>query len=453
MAISRPVLLVLLGVVLLGASAFAVSNARDTSDGSSVSSATTQQTSQQNGTQNGTLNADQALAAAFSGSGALDSGKIAASLDLNQAAANSQNLDFKLKLDGAFQNGAKNEMPLFAFKLKANTGGTTVTAGAVSVGDRAFLTQGNQAFRVPQALFTQFKQARRQIASFAPGSGATEPGILGLDPRSWLTNVKDEGEAQVDGVTTKHVSASVDAPKLVRDLLPLARQGGATVNLPSNLDEQIGKVVKKADVDIYVGQQDQILRRLGVALDLNLGQNSQFGQPRVRFDLNLTDVNKPQDITAPGKVSGGAPKAEAGAFSSALLGVGVLAVDPPPGLAAARKAGFRIGDVTSPAPITNNPRKVAAAVRRHQKVVILFRNPRGLDDQATSQSMHELRSQTKAKVFIDDIRSVDRFGPILEDVGVNQGPSIVIIDRRGNARLLEGFIDSRALAQEVADAR
>jgi hypothetical protein len=449
MAISRPVLLVLLGALLLGATAFAVQNARDASDSSSGSSATTHPVAQQNGT----LNADQAVGAAFSGSGALDSGKIAATLNLDQAAANSQDLDFKLKLDGAFQNGAKNEMPLFAFKLKANTGGTTVTAGAVSVGDRAFLTQGNQAFRVPQPLFTQFEQARRQIASYAGGSTASEPGVLGLDPRSWLTNVKDEGEAQVDGVTTTHVSATVDAPKLVRDLLPLARQGGASVNLPSNLDQQIGKVVKKADVDIYVGQQDQILRRLNVALALDLGQNSQFGQPRVSFDLNLTDVNKPQDITAPEKVTGGAPKAEAAAFSSAILGVGVLAVDPPAGLAAARKAGFRVGDVTSPAPITNNPRKVAAAVRRHQRVVILFRNPRGLDDQATSQSVSALRSQTKARVFTDDIRSVDRFGPILEDVGVNQAPSIVIIDRRGHARLIEGFIDSRALAQEVADTR
>ena len=344
-------------------------------------------------------------------------------------------------------------MPLFAFKLKANTGDATFSAGAVSVGDRAFLTQGNQAFRVPQPLFAQFKQARRQIASYAGGATASEPGVLGLDPRSWLTNVKDEGTAQVDGVTTKHVSATVDAQKLVKDLLPLARQGGASVNLPSNFDQQVGKVVKKAEVDVYVGQQDQILRRLNVALDLDLGQNSQFGQPRVRFDLNLTDVNKPQDITAPKKVSGGAPKAAAGAFSSAILGVGVLAVDPPAGLAAARKAGFRIGDVTSPAPITNNPRKVAAAVRKHQRVVILFRNPRGLDDQANTQSMRELRGQTKAKVFTDDIRSVDRFGPILEDVGVNQAPSIVIIDRRGNARLIEGYIDSRALAQEVADAR
>ena len=112
-----------------------------------------------------------------------------------------------------------------------------------------------------------------------------------------------------------------------------------------------------------------------------------------------------------------------------MLGVGVLAIDPPPGLAAARRAGFKIGDVTSPAPITNNPRKVARAIRNHQRVVILFQNPRGLDDQATAESVRALRAQTKAKVFTDDIRSVDRFGPIVQDVGVNQGPSIVIIDR------------------------
>jgi hypothetical protein len=450
MAISRPVLLALLGVVLLGASAFAVSNARDASDSSSGSAAPAQQVSQQNGT----LNADQALGSAFSGSGALDSGKIDATLSLTQPTGPGDG--FKLNLDGAFQNGAKGEMPLFAFKVNAKAAGTTVNAGAVSVGDRAFLTEGNRGFRIPQVLFEQLKDARTQIASFAPAANASEPGLLGLDPRSWLKDVKDEGETQVDGVTTKHVSASVDAPKLVRDLLPLARQGGAQAALPANLDKEIGKVVKQAEVDVYVGQQDQILRRLQVALDIDLtqvGAGDGGELTKVRFDLSLSDVNKPQDITAPKNVSGGAPKDEAATFSSAILGVGVLAVDPPPGLAAARQAGFRIGDVTSPAPITNNPRKVAAAVRRHQRVVIFFQNPRGLDDQATGQSVRSLRGQTKAKVFTDDIRSVDRYGPILEDVGVNQAPSIVVIDRRGNASLIEGFIDSRALAQEVADAR
>ncbi len=282
--------------------------------------------------------------------------------------------------------------------------------------------------------------------------------MLGLNPASWLTDVKNEGQEQIDGVTTNHVSASVDAPKLVRDLLPLARQGGASLNLPSNLDQQIGKVVQQADVDIYVGQDDRILRRLQVALDLDFNQaapnaGSDLGRAKIDFNFELSDVNKPQNIVAPEKVAAGAPGSETAGFSSAVLGVSVLAIDPPPGLAAARQAGFKIGDVTSPAPITNNPRKVARAISNHQRVVILFQNPRGLDDQATAEAVRAVRGQTKAKVFTDDIRSVDRFGPILQDVGVNQAPSIVIIDRRGKARLIEGFIDSRALAQEVADTR
>jgi hypothetical protein len=230
------------------------------------------------------------------------------------------------------------------------------------------------------------------------------------------------------------------------------------VNLPANLDEQIGKVVQQADVDVYVGRDDRILRRLEVALDLDFNQaagnsGGDIGRAKVDFSFELSDVNQPQNITAPGRVAAGAPGAAAAGFSSAVLGVGVLAIDPPPGLAAARQAGFRIGDVTSPAPVTNNPRKVARAVRENRRVVILFQNPRGLDDQATAEAVRALRGQTSAKVFTDDIRSVDRFGPIVEDVGVNQAPSIVISDRRGKARLIEGFIDTGALAQEVADAR
>ena len=190
-------------------------------------------------------------------------------------------------------------------------------------------------------------------------------------------------------MTTKHVSASVDAPKLVRDLLPLARQGGATVNLPVELrraDRQ-GRA-RRPRWTSTSGQEDRILRRLQVASTSTSPWPEQPGGARAQSTstCELSDVNKPQDITAPKKVAAAAPPTPRPAPSRApMLGVGVLAIDPPPGLAAARKAGFRIGDVTSPAPITNNPRKVAAAVRKHQKVVILFRNPRGLDDQANTE--------------------------------------------------------------------
>jgi hypothetical protein len=446
MSISRPALLVLIGVVLLGATAFAVTGARNAADDSS--SPATQAQAGQPGT--GGLDANEAFAAAFSGSGALNSGKIDA-----RASFSGGGESIGLTVNGAFQGRGASKTPLFDVQVKVNGAGQNASAGAVSVGDRAFLTQGDTAYRVPAALWKQLQDARTQIATYADkGAAAPTPGLLGINPTAWLTNVKDEGDAQLDGVTTKHVSASVDSAKLFRDIAPLARQGGANVNLPAGFDQQIAKIVKKTDVNIFVGQEDRILRRLQVAVELNLSSvaGSQAGRARINFDLRLSDVNEPQDITAPAKVSAGAPSG-GGAIASGVLGVGVLAVDPPPGLAAARKAGFRIGDVTSPAPITNNPRKVAAAVRKHQKVVIFFRNPRGLDDQATTEAVHALRARTKAKVFIDDIRSVDRFGSIVQDVGVDQAPSIVILDRRGRAHLTEGYVDVAVLAQEVADVR
>ena len=42
---------------------------------------------------------------------------------------------------------------------------------------------------------------------------------------------------------------------------------------------------------------------------------------------------------------------------------------------------------------------------------------------------------------------------LARDLGVSQTPSIVIIDRRGKARLIEGYVDSDTLTQAVADAR
>jgi thioredoxin-related protein len=56
-------------------------------------------------------------------------------------------------------------------------------------------------------------------------------------------------------------------------------------------------------------------------------------------------------------------------------------------------------------------------------------------------------------VLTDDVAAVERYGKLVEDIGVSQTPSIVIIDRTGHARLLEGYVDSDSLTQAVADAR
>jgi hypothetical protein len=63
--------------------------------------------------------------------------------------------------------------------------------------------------------------------------------------------------------------------------------------------QELGKAVKKAHVDLYVGDDD-IVRRITVELDLAPeGDDGSPERVRVHFDLTLTGVNEEQEISAP----------------------------------------------------------------------------------------------------------------------------------------------------------
>jgi thioredoxin-related protein len=85
--------------------------------------------------------------------------------------------------------------------------------------------------------------------------------------------------------------------------------------------------------------------------------------------------------------------------------------------------------------------------------VIFFRNPSGLDDRAVAGSVRAVERSSNAVVLTDHVDAVERYGKLVEDLGVSQTPSIVLIDHAGDARLIEGFIDPQSLTQAVADAR
>ena len=85
--------------------------------------------------------------------------------------------------------------------------------------------------------------------------------------------------------------------------------------------------------------------------------------------------------------------------------------------------------------------------------MILFRNPQGLDDRAMAPVMRDVARRTGALVLTDHVDAVERYGKLVEDLGVSQTPSVVIIDRSGEARLIEGYLDSDTLTQAVADTR
>jgi hypothetical protein len=397
MAISRPFLLALLGAALLGATVLAVSSARNGSD-SDATPAVVQSDPAQAPAQTPAQTAPADSLRAALNLGAVKSARFDARLGVGKADA--------LRVNGVFARTDAGGLP--DLKVRLSAGG--VSGGFVSVGDKAWFTRGDTGWRVPGALWTP-------VAQNSP---------LSVNPSTWVRDVKSEGTETVAGVETEHVSASIDPKAVVADL---KRAAGETGGEPP---KGLGRAVKSGELDAWVGSDDNILRRLRVEL-------TTAGDTKLRLDVLLRDVNDPQRITAPADVRAGAPAGAFGALAQGLAG----------NLGRASGAeSSSLSVLTSP-----NPGRAARAVRKHKKVVILFRNPRGLDDRAMTSVMRSVDQRTKALVLTDDVGAVERYGNLVEDLGVSQTPSIVIIDRKGKARLIEGYVDSNTLTQAVADAR
>jgi hypothetical protein len=98
------------------------------------------------------------------------------------------------------------------------------------------------------------------------------------------------------------------------------------------------------------------------------------------------------------------------------------------------------------------PAAVAHAVSRGRVVVLAFFQP-GADDRASAAAVAALRGRHMAVVVTDRIGNVAHYGPLVEGIGIDQAPAIVIVDRQRRARLIEGYVDPETLAQEVSDVR
>jgi hypothetical protein len=431
MAISRPFLLALLGAVLMAATYFAVQNARDDSGGETAPALQQAQPAEQAPAALDpapAANPQELLQTAFNG-GRLDSAAFDATLS-----GSGDDSRLSLELSGSFERGAVGDVPEFELDVRLAADGARAEGGFVSLGDEAFFTKGDAGWRVPDPAWSRLAQLVESRAAGQPQNVA-----LPFDPQTWIRDVRSEGTETLDGVETTHLAASVDARRVFEDLVPLARQGETEV--PSARD--VARTVKSADFDVWVGTDDRVIRRLSAEVAFapppELRGPGDSARSRLAFDLRLTGVNQPQDTEAPADVRSGMPGGEFGQLAQGLV---------------AGLTGLGGGDSVSLAALTSrNPQRAARAVADSKKVVILFQTPGGLDDRAMRAVMRQLDARTRAVVITDHVDAVDRYGSMVEDLGVSQTPSVVLIDRRGQGRLIEGYVDTHTLAQAVADAR
>jgi hypothetical protein len=259
--------------------------------------------------------ATKVLNQTFSGSKKVRSGQLDLALRIDAKGASQLGGPVTIKLSGPFESQGAGTLPKFDFELALNASASrNFSAGAISTGDQGFLKLKGQAYQVPPNVFASFKQGYEQAQKQGQQKSQNRSlSSFGVDPRQWLKDSKVEGDADVEGTSTTHVSAKVDVPKLLDDvnrILAKAGQLGLAQGrqLPSGITPQqrqaIQKAIKDTKFDLYSGKDDHVLRRLVVKLTFEVpkGARSQangLSGGDLTFDLTLAKLNQPQTIAAP----------------------------------------------------------------------------------------------------------------------------------------------------------
>jgi hypothetical protein len=99
------------------------------------------------------------------------------------------------------------------------------------------------------------------------------------------------------------------------------------------------------------------------------------------------------------------------------------------------------------------PGRVSKALDAKKTVVILFWNKRGVDDRSVKKSIDRL-SRRKGRVvkFTDSVKNLSRYTRITTAASISQTPSVVIVNKRGQAEVLNGYYDYQTINQFVSNA-
>jgi len=205
----------------------------------------------------------------------------------------------------------EDKLPSVDIELKVGTdgGGQTITTGFLSTGDRAFVKFQDVYYEQPAS---QVAKANRSLSENRGKRGSLRS--LGLDPRSWLGEAKDEGEEEIGGVTTRHVSGTLDVEAVMRNLNRFVRRSGAALGdatgqappAPLSAEDirKVTEVVRDPTFQVYVGEDDDIIRRVAGKIDFDVPEESRqdlggIEAGAIEFQVQFDDVNGDQEIEAP----------------------------------------------------------------------------------------------------------------------------------------------------------
>jgi hypothetical protein len=225
--------------------------------------------------------------------------------------------ELKAELSGPFQKTGKKSLPELAMEVKANgeaNGEKIDFEGGITVlNDRAYIGYGGKQYEIEPTVFGFVKSTYEKAEQEGPGEStggeakACQQAATSLDLGEFVDNLESEGSEEVEGVKTTKLSGDLDPKGAVDALIKLTETPACTSELeaasPLSLDQlkaqesKLTGAIKKAHVEIYVGESDHIPRK--IVAELTVEPKGNDGKDEVEFELTLGKVNEKQSIKAP----------------------------------------------------------------------------------------------------------------------------------------------------------
>lgn len=211
-----------------------------------------------------------------------------------------------------------NEPQKMDMTVKADAMGQAFDLGMKMDGETVYLQYMGTWYAIPKDMAEGITGA-----SPAPDSAETQKLTdaykqLGIDPDTWASGYTIEGEEDVNGVATYHISQQIDIDKVATDISKLAGSasglgsiaGGETGSDPEEMQQTIDMLkagVKDVKVEYWVGKDDSYIHKMQASAMLDVAalpeseRQGAEGLESVDFSMtmNMSDYDQDFAVEAP----------------------------------------------------------------------------------------------------------------------------------------------------------
>jgi hypothetical protein len=208
--------------------------------------------------------------------------------------------------------------------VDASLAGQTMNAGVRSVDGKAYINLAGQWYEMPAEMTQAFTNPSSQSDNAEQIKQMLAD--LGIDPATWLKEVKQVGEETIDGVDTYHLEATPDLTAIMADITKLMQSEqfagimgqtvsttgtestGVTLPNTQGMEEMLQQVTQmfkdlKADVWVAKDSLNMIKASIGAQMVPPAGQDSGgVNAINLSFVITMKDQGKPVSVEAPASV-------------------------------------------------------------------------------------------------------------------------------------------------------